>query len=661
MAIPFSDNFSIGVGNPIDAKYLNALNQPYSATTAAINRIPESQRYIGLTVNINNVEYWWKNGVADPDLIIKTVSTSGGTGTITGGTNGLRTVGKNIVLGGVLTGDTTFDGGILQYAVSPIFTSGSQIVDKNYVDLLKYSGTSYHIPVFNVSGDKIQDTTLKFCQDKLFNFGDLTVEVPDGNKLYLLGKPYANQSGIILGKPSLDSGYTISNILVDGLATDIDLKLQSKGLGSLSLNAPDVYIGNCLSNGMRYDVGSSTLRMPKSGTTSGYGGDASTPNASPTYIVGGDGYGQTGFAGSGGAFIICGGDALDGIGGQNCIGGDVVIRAGLGVNAGANGSVRICQLPTKSTESNVLYYNTSTGKLAYGQVTGTSTYNGASPTTCKAGGVDPNTVISGKTYTELFEMILVPALNPALNPPFNTFSSSPASGSVCEVGQILSPLNFTATFNQGSIVPQYPPTGSPYRSGPLTTFNYTGAGLPPSGGGSQSIPNYTVQAGTVLNTWSSTASYLSGVTVYNSKGQFYAAGLGAGTTGSQSVSITGIFPYFWGSSPTSAPVAGQLLINSGNKVVANSNGYIDVNFNVSDDYIWLAIPSANTQKTKWEGSNAPTTNTETIPGGLFNAPSSVSVNSPVGSYWSSIPYSFYISNYKTSTISGTPYTIRFCN
>ena len=110
MAINFPDNIKVNVGNPIDSRYLNNLNQPYISEPAVITAIIESQRYIGLTININNVEYWWKNGVTDLDLKIKTAGA--GTGTLTGATNGLHLInsGTTVVLGGNLTSGTTING-----------------------------------------------------------------------------------------------------------------------------------------------------------------------------------------------------------------------------------------------------------------------------------------------------------------------------------------------------------------------------------------------------------------------------------------------------------------------------------------------------------------------------------------------------------------------
>jgi len=68
--------FGVKVLNPkpADAKYDNE-GTPYVNTTAAIAAIPAAIRYLGLTVNVNAVEYWWKDGTTDPDLIVKSSGT----------------------------------------------------------------------------------------------------------------------------------------------------------------------------------------------------------------------------------------------------------------------------------------------------------------------------------------------------------------------------------------------------------------------------------------------------------------------------------------------------------------------------------------------------------------------------------------------------------
>ena len=77
MAIPFPDNISVGVGNPLDSRYLSNLNTPYIDASAVTTAIVESQRYVGLTVNVNNEEYWFKDGISNGDLIVLLMITYG--------------------------------------------------------------------------------------------------------------------------------------------------------------------------------------------------------------------------------------------------------------------------------------------------------------------------------------------------------------------------------------------------------------------------------------------------------------------------------------------------------------------------------------------------------------------------------------------------------
>ena len=60
MAIQLNDNLKINVGKPIDTKYLNGL-VPYINVGEVLSGIPIGERYIGLTVNIGNVEWWFKD------------------------------------------------------------------------------------------------------------------------------------------------------------------------------------------------------------------------------------------------------------------------------------------------------------------------------------------------------------------------------------------------------------------------------------------------------------------------------------------------------------------------------------------------------------------------------------------------------------------------
>lgn len=70
MAINLSDNVKVSAPKPVESKYLN-INTPYSSISEVNLNIPSGERYSGLTVNILGVEYWYKNGVDDNNLVVK--------------------------------------------------------------------------------------------------------------------------------------------------------------------------------------------------------------------------------------------------------------------------------------------------------------------------------------------------------------------------------------------------------------------------------------------------------------------------------------------------------------------------------------------------------------------------------------------------------------
>jgi len=70
--------FPVKVVNPkpLDFWYYESDGTPYDNTTEAITQVISAVRYRGLTVNVNGVEYWWKDGTADLDLVAKGGATS---------------------------------------------------------------------------------------------------------------------------------------------------------------------------------------------------------------------------------------------------------------------------------------------------------------------------------------------------------------------------------------------------------------------------------------------------------------------------------------------------------------------------------------------------------------------------------------------------------
>jgi hypothetical protein len=81
MSIILNDNIDTRANKPTDNRF-----GPYASTAAAIAAIPSYQRYVGLTVGIgttNVIEYWFKSGTGDLDLIQK--SSAGNVENLTAG------------------------------------------------------------------------------------------------------------------------------------------------------------------------------------------------------------------------------------------------------------------------------------------------------------------------------------------------------------------------------------------------------------------------------------------------------------------------------------------------------------------------------------------------------------------------------------------------
>ena len=70
MSIKLSDNIRVRQQKPLEDKYFNEL-VPYTSISQVNNLLPQAVRHIGLTVNINKEEYWYKDGIADSNLVLK--------------------------------------------------------------------------------------------------------------------------------------------------------------------------------------------------------------------------------------------------------------------------------------------------------------------------------------------------------------------------------------------------------------------------------------------------------------------------------------------------------------------------------------------------------------------------------------------------------------
>jgi len=206
---------------------------------------------------------------------------------------------------------------------------------------------------------------------------------------------------------------------------------------------------------------------------------------------------------------------------------------------------------------------------------GLGSYTNATPTPQPFPGNSPfDNIPSGATFTnETFEAMmnkmLYPTLNPALTAPSALLSISPGA-TFQEIGADI-PVTLNATFNQGSISPQYT-SASNKRSGLPNTYNFNGTGVSPvsstSLAESATTGPYTILAG--ANTWTNSVSFDAGVMPKDSVGGDFdpPGALSAGTTSTISKTITGVFPVFATTTSISTMTKQSLVSMSGYATVS---------------------------------------------------------------------------------------------
>lgn len=337
----------------------------------------------------------------------------------------------------------------------------------------------------------------------------------------------------------------------------------------------------------------------------------------------------------------------------------IVTTTGFTLSDGSGGNVIVTA--SGGTNYDVLTLQNGIIKLLPSAASGGSMYVGASPASISLGGISGGTVLTGKTISTILQELLVPTQHPALIAPSNTFTIVPAT-TLFEVGATVV-FTGSSTFNRGCITPQYT-SASDKRSGLPSSYRYTDMGSNITDVPSVSLSNTFTMASRVITSGNNVAcgnvAYSCGEQPKNSDGTNYCAKLPSGRTSTITKTVTGVYPYFWGST-VSAPIltsnaCAQCLITGGTKCVGYTGTDVSVtNYNVTGKYIWLAIPAASTTKTKWQGANSPS-NCGTIPGDLFAAECQRNITSPTGLWGipsvpvspTPVPYKIYVSNYPTS-------------
>lgn len=80
MPITLNDGLKVNAPRASDMRYgkiTSGKTAPYASVAEALALVPIPYRYVGLTINISNEEWWWKTGVNDGDLVIKSSAPDG--------------------------------------------------------------------------------------------------------------------------------------------------------------------------------------------------------------------------------------------------------------------------------------------------------------------------------------------------------------------------------------------------------------------------------------------------------------------------------------------------------------------------------------------------------------------------------------------------------
>jgi len=193
------------------------------------------------------------------------------------------------------------------------------------------------------------------------------------------------------------------------------------------------------------------------------------------------------------------------------------------------------------------------------------------------GGISAGTTVadlSGNNVTVILNDLLFPTVQPTLNAPYGTFTMSPTT-TLYEVSTNISSLQFTTTFNQGSIY-----NGATYqnvRSGSCNNYDYTGSNLvDASSNTSPNIQSFSYDVQYASQSWSCQIGYNQGPQPLNNKGGNATTGpLAAGAlTAASTRSIEGSYPYYATTTDINTLTKQTLLALATTPIPNTGNGFI---------------------------------------------------------------------------------------
>lgn len=278
-------------------------------------------------------------------------------------------------------------------------------------------------------------------------------------------------------------------------------------------------------------------------------------------------------------------------------------------------------------------------------------------------------VWKAKTLVDVLDSILFPDLLPTYTIP--TLSIGSTQSGVLEIGTpINQTITLTATENDAgafSYLSINRAGSSIYNTNSLTAQDATDIASQygyndPNNPNKKYVVSYNDTTGTVTAssiTWTGSGDYAAGLAKKNNKGvddtrSFAVRSANApqaASTGfqSSSVSVSGIYPYFYGKSstaPTAGTIATQIASNLGFKVLTAASDDLTITFNASAEYVWLAVYADYPLKTRWY--NTALNNGNIGDGQFILSSTSYAISSPQG-LWSGKTYNIYISSGATNT------------
>lgn len=260
--LPFGIN--VLTNKPVDAKYYNNAGTIYASTAQVLNELASGERSVGLTVNVAGVEYWFKDGITNGDLVVKLI-----TFTLASG-NGTTANGNTVDLGGNAVSDITI-------------TTGSRFKVGGSTNFLDWAATDFNVTVdgatksitLNSGGN--DEIHIDNGGSNVINVKSTGVQVDTDNLLVNSGASATIVASDDIQLTAADVNATATNVDLRGTSdwygySDNQVRLTTANLSTITLNPTETVIdgnGTGTAYGKIAVGGNYTVLEAATGTTGG--------------------------------------------------------------------------------------------------------------------------------------------------------------------------------------------------------------------------------------------------------------------------------------------------------------------------------------------------------------------------------------------------------